>query len=58
MDVLEVVVFVPYLHIKENSLPLVVKKILKELDQVVDLPEFKGYISDLGDPCEYVQNER
>lgn len=24
--------------------------ILKELDQVVDLPEFKGYISDLGGP--------
>ena len=26
------------------------KSILKELDQVVDLPEFKGYISDLGGP--------
>ena len=26
------------------------KSILKELDHVVDLPEFKGYISDLGGP--------
>lgn len=26
------------------------KSILQELDQVVDLPEFKGYISDLGGP--------
>ena len=26
------------------------KSILKELDQVVDIPEFKGYISDLGGP--------
>ena len=26
------------------------KSILKELDQVVDLPEFEGYISDLGGP--------
>ena len=35
------------------------ESVLKEIDKVANMPDFKGYLSDIGGPfCEYVSNER